>query len=459
VITVTLAEIATWVDGQMAEAGEGDRTVHGVSIDSRAAERGTLFVPLRGEHTDGHEFVGDAVARGAAGYFWEERRDLPAEPGAVLVTDPAAALLELGGRVRDLVDPTVVAVTGSNGKTTTKDLIAAAAGTRRRVVANPGSYNNELGVPLTCCLLAEDSEVLVAEVGARGVGHIARLTPLLRPDIAVVTMVGAAHLELLGSLDTVATAKRELVEGLGPDGVAVLNADDPRVAAMREAAPGTVVTYGMGEGADWRGEQVELDDRGRARFRVRGVAVRLPMAGAHNAGNALAALAVADLLGVPTEDAAAGLAEAVVSRWRMELVLGAGGVTVLNDAYNANPTSTAAALRTLAAMRVPGERWAVLGYMAELGTGEVEAHEGIGRLCAELGLDGLVVVGPAARPIASGARGAGFSGRLVTVEEVDAVLGEVRGRLGVGDAVLVKASRAVGLERVAQQLVERAGVA
>lgn len=457
-IRLTLGQLADVVGGEVADGADAARTVDDVTIDSRTARAGSLFVPLRGEHADGHDFVADAVERGATGYLLHARRPHPGTPGAVVVDDPADALLGLGAWVRGSVDPAVVAVTGSSGKTTTKDLVAAAVGIDKRTVANRGSYNNELGVPLTCCRLSADTEVLVAEVGTRGVGHIARLAPILDPDIAVVTMVGASHLATLGDVDTVARAKSELVTALRPGGLAVLNGDDPRVAAMARDAPGRVVTYGTQPGADWQATDVVLDELARPVFTVRGRRVRLALPGQHNVGNALAALVVADELGVDADRAVEALADASVSQWRMQLLRTPDGIVILNDAYNANPASTAAALSTLARMSTAGRRWAVLGHMAELGPGSAEAHEQIGRQAARLGIDGLVVVGDEAAPIRAGAQEEGGydAGALLTAAGPDEVAGLLRTRLAPGDVVLVKASRAAGLERVPDHL-EAAG--
>ena len=453
-IPLTLEQLAEVVGGRLEDGGDAARVADRVVIDSRLAGPGALFVALPGEHADGHDFAADAAGRGAAGCLADEARGPVGVPGTVLVDDPADALLGLGAWMRDEVNPAVVAVTGSNGKTTTKDLIAAAAGATLRVIANEGSFNNELGVPLTCCRLEADTQVLVSEIGARGVGHIASLTPLVRPDVSVVTTVSGAHLELFKDVETVARAKGELVEALGPDGVAVLNADDPRVAAMRGKSLGRLVTYGLAADADWRAEHLEADDLARWSFTVRGRRVTCPLPGEHNVGNALAALAVADVLGVPLEDAAAALERATVSHWRMELRRTPQGATVLNDAYNANPASMEAALKTLATMRAAGRRWAVLGRMAELGEGEAEAHDRIGRLCIRLGVDGLIVVGAQARAIRDAADQEGFYGQgdLFLADDADEAAEILAGRLGAGDVVLVKASRSAGLERVADLL-------
>ena len=451
-IAVSLEAIADIVGGELVDDATGDRTVSAVTIDSRTAGAGTLFVALAGEHTDGHRFIDGALEAGAAGAL--ARADA-AVPGCVAVDDPADALLGLGAWVRTTVDPLVVAVTGSSGKTTTKDLIRAAVGAGRRVIANVGSYNNELGVPLTCCALEDDTEVLVAEVGARGTGHIAAMAKVLRPSVAVVTNVGSAHLEMFATVDGVARAKSELVTSLDSDGIAVLNADDPRVAAMAELAPGDVILYGHGDGADFRAVDIELDEVARPSFTVDGVRVEVPLPGTHNVSNALAALAAARACGVDLALAAKGLHDATVSRWRMELLSTPDGVTVVNDAYNANPSSMTAALQTLARMSAPARRWAVLGHMAELGAGGEAEHRRMGSLCAELGLDGLLVVGELAAPIAEGASAAGFGGQLLRAANPPAAVELLRDQLEPGDLVLIKASRSVGLESIATALTAR----
>jgi UDP-N-acetylmuramoyl-tripeptide--D-alanyl-D-alanine ligase len=453
-IRLTLEQLAEVVGGRLEEGGDAGRVVDHVVIDSREVRENSLFVALVGEHTDGHRFIVQAGARGAQGFLADEMKAPFDAPGGVLVDDPADALLGLGAWMRDEVDPRVVAVTGSNGKTTTKDLIAAAASSTLRTIANTGSYNNELGVPLTCCRLEPDTQLLVTEIGARGLGHIASLTPVVRPDVAVVTSVASAHLELFRDLETVALAKGELVEALGEEGVAVLNADDARVAAMASRTRARVVTYGVGGPADWRAEDLEADELARYSFTVRGMRVRCPLPGEHNVSNSLAALVVADAVGVPLDAAVAGIERAQVSRWRMEVVRAASGAIVFNDAYNANPASMSAALKTLASARVEGRRWAVLGRMAELGPDEDAAHDRIGRLVIRLGIDGLVVVGREARAIRDAADQEGFYGRgalhLVDTPEEAATL--LRERVGEQDAVLVKASRSAGLERVAELL-------
>lgn len=492
-IALSLEQLADVVGGELVDPGAGGRAIEDVVIDSRRARPGSLFVPLPGQRTDGHRHIGAALRAGASACLVAADRaeavlaELASQPDptdaahrshpdrplratrasthgggsvAVVVDDPADALLGLGAWVRQTVDPSVIAVTGSSGKTTVKDLTAAAVAARRVTVANEGSYNNELGVPLTCCRLELSSEVLVAEIGARGLGHIASLAHLVAPDVAIVTTVGAAHLGMFGSVETTARAKSELVQALAPGGTAILNADDDRVAAMAplaEAVGARTVTYGLREGADWQALDIELDAQARPAFTVRGVRLRVPLPGEHNIGNALAALVAADAVGVDLAAAAHALEHASVSRWRMELATSRTGITVLNDAYNANPASCAAALRTLLRVDASGRRWAVLGHMAELGDASESEHAALGRLAAQIGVDALVVVGPLARPLHAAAAAERSAWTQITaVEDPETAISVLRDQLRPGDAVLVKASRSAGLERIAAALLDDA---
>jgi UDP-N-acetylmuramoyl-tripeptide--D-alanyl-D-alanine ligase len=462
-IDVTLAQLAEVVGGELVDERADTAVVRGVTIDSRHVGDGDLFVALPGTRTDGHRFVDTALAAGAAGALVAADRsaDLAPDAAVVVVDDPADALLALGAWVRDTVDPHVIAVTGSNGKTTTKDLTAAAL-RDRVVVANEGSFNNELGMPLTCCRMTHGTDVLVSELGMRGPGQIAQLAALLRPTVGIVTSVAGVHLELLGSLEAIADAKGELVEALDADGVAVLAADDARVAAMAQRTAATVVTFGTAPSADFRATDVELDRSARARFVLHSPAgrhdVTVPVPGVHNVGNALAAVAAATASGVDLPAAVAGLADARVSRWRLQLE-SVGDVSVLNDAYNANPTSVEAALRTLCALPTNGRRWAVLGTMAEIGPTSAEEHRRTGGVVSTLGVDALITVGDEAAAMIDGAAAADAEGRRQrwAVDDVDAAARILADGTDDGDVVLVKASRSAGLERVVARFAELRG--
>ena len=405
----------------------------GVSFDTRSLAPGQLFVPIVAER-NGHEFIGDAYAAGAALHLSSEPDPFRSGHTAIEVTDTSVALMALAMAARRCLDAHVVAVTGSVGKTSTKDLIAAACATQLRTTANVRSFNNEQGLPVTILGAPDDTEVLVLEMGMRGFGQIASLCAVARPAIGVVTAVGYSHTELVGGIEGVARAKRELVEALPDAGTAVLNADDERVAAMARHTTANVVTYG--HTGDVRIRDLELDARARPRFALDTpwgpVRVELAVSGAHMAMNAAAAIAVAGTLGIDLAGAAVGLGAAAVSGMRMEVIELACGALVINDAYNANPTSMAAALDALVAMEAT-RRFAILGEMAELddpGAG----HHDVARRAEALGVDMIAV-------------GTDLYGVRPTDDPV-----ALLGALGTGDVVLVKASRAAGLERIVTQL-------
>jgi len=473
-IEMRLADVAAVVGGRLHRTG-GDERVTAVEFDSRAIAPGGLFLALPGERVDGHDFAAAAMAAGAAGVLAAREVDAPSvivppAPRSGLVSmagtyladsDPdgsgaavLAALARLAGHsVAALPDLTVVGVTGSSGKTSTKDLLAAVLDPLGATVAPPGSLNNELGLPWTALRADAGTRHLVLEYSARGPRHIATLAAAVPPRIAVVLNVGSAHLGEFGSVGAIAVAKGELVEALGPEGVAVLNADDPAVASMATRTSARVVTFGRSRTATVRAQDVTLD-AGRARFTLVGPAgrasVALRLVGEHHVGNALAAAAVAFELGATPDMVAAALGSAVpVSRWRMEVTDRSDGVTVINDAYNANPESMRAALAALVAHGGGARRiWAVLGLMGELGDSAADAHAGVASAAHDGGVDELLAVGCPAYgvPPEDGAT------RVRHVAGVDGALALLRAELGPGDVVLVKASRAAGLDRIATAL-------
>ena len=435
---LTVDEVARVTVGRTV--GSPDLVVDGATMDSRALRPGQLFVALQGDR-DGHAFVDSARAAGAAAALVERQDD---RGPAVVVTDTRVALTALGAHARDrLGDIAVIAVTGSVGKTSVKDLIAATTGGSRRTAASLRSFNNELGVPLTLLEAADDTEVAVIEMGARGVGHVRDLCTIARPTIGVVTAVALAHTEAFGAIEEVARAKGELVEALSADGTAVLNQGDERVAAMASRTTATVLTYGVDRG-DVRAEGVVLDDELRPRFALvtpwGEAELVLAVRGRHNAENAAGAAAAALAAGTDFDGVIAGLASASLSPWRMELRVAPSGLRVLNDAYNANPTSMAAALEALADLDAE-RRTAVLGPMAELGDQAEAEHRRITERASSLGIR-LLAVDTAA-----------YGPAVEVVDGVDGAIGEL-GDLGPGDAVLVKASRVAGLERLAERLLD-----
>lgn len=454
-IRMSLAEIASVTGG--AVHGDPSAVVDGpVVIDSRRAAPGGLFAALSGENVDGHEFAAAAVSGGATAVLCSRPVSVP----HVLVDDVTEALAALARFVvRALPAMTVVGITGSSGKTSTKDLTGALLERLGPTVAPEGSFNNELGLPLTVLRACDSTRYLVLEMSARGAGHIAWLCDVAPPSIGAVLNVGHAHVGEFGSLEGVAKAKGELVEALPPSGVAVLNAGDPRVIAMASRTRARVLTFGTG-GADVRAADVSLDDLARPSFTLVTPAgsapVRMRLHGAHHVANALAAAAIADELGMPVPDIASALSETTArSKWRMELHRRSDGVVVINDAYNANPDSVRAALDAVAHLAGSGRGFAVLGYMAELGDETLSSHLEVGRIAARAGLAGVVAVGEGAQPVVDGARSEpGWDGEAVWVADKAAAVDTLRNRLRPGDVVLVKASRVAALWEVATALLE-----
>ncbi|WP_433386637.1 UDP-N-acetylmuramoyl-tripeptide--D-alanyl-D-alanine ligase [Micromonospora sp. KLBMP9576] len=444
-IALSLAEVASAVDGRLAGADGQARVTGPVEFDSRKVCPGALFVAFAGEKVDGHDYAAGAVAAGAVAVLGT--REVPGVP-MVLVDDALAALGRLARAVVDrLPGLTVIGLTGSSGKTTTKDLIAQLAARLGPTVAPPGSFNNELGHPYTALQAGSQTRYLVMEKGARGVGHVRYLCDVVPPRIAVVLNVGVAHIGEFGSVETIALAKGELVEALPADGLAVLNADDPLVDAMAARTVARVVRYGEAAHADVRAEDVTLDDRARPAYTLvtpEGRApVRLGLTGRHQVSNSLAAAAVARELGMPLAETATALgALGLVSTRRMDVFERVDGVTVIDDSYNANPASMAVALRALAGIGRDRRTIAVLGYLAELGPFERDGHVEVGRLAAELGVDRLLVVGEPAAPIHEGATSVGnWGGESVLLTDQAAAVEVLRSELRPGDVVLVKGSR------------------
>lgn len=473
-IALTAAEIAAATGGVLH--AEPSLVVSGpVVVDSRDVLPGGLFVALPGEHVDGHDYAVTAVDAGAALVLANrELRDGDRDLPTVVVDDVEVALGELARTVLERLreaalepggsDLRVIGVTGSVGKTTTKDLLSQLCGSVGPTIAPVRSFNNEIGLPLTVLRADESTRFLVLEMGASGIGHLTYLTRIAPPDVAVVLVVGQAHIGEFGGIEAVATAKREIVEGLVPDGVAVLNADDLRVRAMSEAAPGDVVLFGEASDAAVRARDVHLDRAGRARFTLvertedgeEAADVELRLVGEHHVHNALAAAAAARAVGLSLAEVAEGLTAAdALSPHRMHVVDRPDGVTVVDDSYNANPDSMRAALKALAVLAGRDRRSvAVLGEMLELGPGARDAHDQIGRLVVRLNIGLTVVVGEGARAIRDGANHEGSWGdEVVLVDDLENARLFLEHELREGDVVLVKSSYGAGLWRLGDQLV------
>jgi UDP-N-acetylmuramoyl-tripeptide--D-alanyl-D-alanine ligase len=441
---MTLDEVAAITHGRLVNADPAATVTGPVEYDTRALRPGGLFVAFAGEKVDGHDFAAAAIAAGAVGVLGTRDTGSP----GIVVDDPLAALAALASVVVSrLPELTIVGLTGSSGKTTTKDYIGQLLARLGETVAPAGSLNNELGFPYTVLKATTATRFLVLEMGARGIGHIRYLTDMAGPRIGVVLNVGTAHLGEFGSVEGTARAKGELVEALGEDGVAVLNADDPLVAAMAARTSARVVPVGEAPEATVRAVDVTLDDRGRAAYTLVTPAgsapVRLAVTGRHQVGNTLSAAAVALEAGMGLAAVAAALGEVgVVSGRRMDVFDRVDRVTVIDDSYNANPSSTAAALRALAAMGQGRRTIAVLGYMAELGEHDASGHREVGRLAAELGVDRLIAVAGDAAAILDGAATVpAWKGEAVLAADQAEAVAVLRGDLRPGDVVLVKGSR------------------
>jgi UDP-N-acetylmuramoyl-tripeptide--D-alanyl-D-alanine ligase len=460
-IPLTVEEVARAVDGTAHRTADPGRTVTGpVVIDSREVTAGALFAAIVGAHSDGHDFAPAAYSAGAVAVLGSRPVDGP----CVVVDDVVTALTKLAGLVRDRLSPVVIGLTGSVGKTTTKDLLAQILEPEAPTVATSRSFNNELGLPLTILCADRQTRYLVLEMGAAKPGDITHLMRLGRPQIGMVLNVGPAHVLTMGGLDGVARTKAEMVRDLpaaAGGGCALLNADDARVAAMARQTAAAVTFYGTGTDAAVRARDVTFDAAGRASFTLHTpgaeAPVRLRLPGEHQVANALAAACAASAVGVPADLIAAALRSAVPrSRGRFEIRERRDGITVIDDAYNANPASTRAAIRTLATMAAGRRTVAVLGEMMHQAEGTIHHHEAIGALAGALGIDVLVAVGEGEGPdaMAAAARGAGVS--VDAVPDGDAAVDLLRDSLRPAEVVLVKASSMVGLSAVAAALGEPA---
>lgn len=470
-IRIAVADALAWTGGELV-AGPAGVAVTSVVIDSRKVVPGALFVAIRGPRHDAHDFVADTIRAGAAAVLVERAAlaarggpsKLPGGAAVLAVDDTTAALGALAAGHRRRFEGPLVAITGSNGKTTTKEMTAAILSVRAPCLWTEGNLNNQFGVPLTLLRLAPEHRAAVVELGMNHVGEIAPLAAMAAPTVGIVTNVGTAHIEHMGSQEAIAREKGALFAALGPDGVAVANADDPLVVAQLARTRARPLRFGRSAAADVRAERetplpnggVEFElvaPAGRAAVRVHGIGTVLVV-------NALAAAAGALAAGASLDDVAVGLAAWRPPAGRMEPIALPGGVLVLNDTYNANPQSTEVALRSLAGLAGGGRRIAVLGDMGELGETAPAAHRAAGRLAAELGLELLFALGAHAGEVVAGAVAAGMPPACaVASDDADALAARVRGALRAGDRVLVKGSRSMRMERIVQALASDAGEA
>jgi UDP-N-acetylmuramoyl-tripeptide--D-alanyl-D-alanine ligase len=459
--SVSLRQIAGEINGTFR--GAGRLTVRGVATDSRDINGRDLFVALKGYRFDGHSFLEDAKRAGAKAaivsrrnpFLVKFRKDNPDFP-LVEVTDTLRALGDLAGFVRDGLEIDVVGITGTTGKTCSKDYLVSILSEKHRVAASPGSYNNEVGVPITIFSIKGGDQALIVEMGARHQGDITRLAEIVKPRFGIVTNVGPGHLEFFKTEEEVARTKAELARALPSDGTLVLNADDTWSRWIARQSKARVVRFGLGRGADFKAVHIKLDPWGRPEFELRGpdlkTGIKLAGAGKHQVANALAATACAYAIGADVEDITRGLATAVLSPQRMDVVE-ANGYIIIDDSYNSNPRSLAAALETLKAMGSGRRTIAVLGRMAELGKNSRSYHEEAGRNAVAQDVDLLVAVGKIARSYTTAALEAGMPrGSVFRCDGTDGAASLLKAIVEPGDVILVKASRVVGLDTLAAGL-------
>lgn len=438
----------------------------GFFVDSRTPIHNGIFVALFGERVDGHDYLDSVQASGAALAIVaiNSTRPIPEGLPVLRVYEPLSALAQIAHWVRvNVLGARVIGVTGSSGKTSTKDLIAGILSQFGVTVAPPGSFNTEVGLPLTILSADIHTQFLVLEMGMRGIGHICTLAKIAEPDIGVVINVGSAHIELLGSVENIALAKSELVRALPPTGIAILNHDDPLVFQMRDALECATFTFGETLGSDFYASEVNIETDGTTRFLIthQGVShrVHVKLIGVHFVSSALAAISASVAAGVPFETACEFLGKvSATSKWRMEVTESVNGVTVINDSYNANPDSMRAALKTLAQFgsgEPPRRTWAILGEMRELGEFSLDAHDAIGRLAVRLDISRLVCIGVSTKVMHLAAANEGSWGKeSVWVSDIDEAMTLLNSELEPGDIVLVKASRSIGLDRMADAILQ-----
>jgi UDP-N-acetylmuramoyl-tripeptide--D-alanyl-D-alanine ligase len=458
-ITRTLQEIQEMTAGSGLAAQYNHLVISGVSTDTRTLCKGNLYVPLKGEKFNGHAFVKDAFAKGAVAALWEKNEpDFPQDVPLIFVDDTLQALQRLASRYREQLSVKVIGITGSNGKTTTKDMTAAILSTQYKVQKTEGNLNNHIGLPLTLLRLEETTEVAVVEMGMSNFGEIELLSNLAKPDAAIVTNIGESHMQELGSRDGIAKAKLEIVSGLKEDGVFVYNGDEPllttRVQKMNLSQK--TLTFGNQNSNDYYPLTVSLKANGTT-FTVNqapDVSFFIPILGKHHVYNALAAISIARFFGISWGNIKSGLERLQVTKMRMEIIKGKDGLTIINDAYNASPTSMKAALELLGELTGYEKKVAVLGDMLELGEKEIEFHEEIGRMLNENIADYILTYGRLGKAIALAAQPSFPEGRVKTYDSKETLAADLAGLVSGKDVVLLKASRGMKLEEVIKYITD-----
>jgi UDP-N-acetylmuramoyl-tripeptide--D-alanyl-D-alanine ligase len=451
-------EVASLVRGKII-SGKPDCLIKNISTDSRTIKKGDFFIPLKGENLDGHHFIEKALAKGATGALFEKGKFLVKEQISALlieVDDTLKALQRLANGERLLLGAKVIAVTGSTGKTTTKDMLFASLSRSFSVTSAPKNFNNEIGVPLTLLKADKNTEIIISELAMRGLGQIKELAEIVKPDIGIVTNVGEAHLEFVGSLKAVALAKAELLQEIPEHGLVILNADDKWTNFLRQNCVAPVITVGLNK-ADISANQITFDEFGRAAFTITSktgsIRVKLPILGRHNIYAALIATAVSLQLGMKLEEIKQGLESVCLTEGRLDLLIGKSGQIILNSSYNANPMSVRASVEALKMIKKAQRHIAVLGDMLELGLNEDRYHKEIGRFVAEKGVDYLITIGDLGQLIAKAAIDFGMNGRVKHCQSVKEAQKVIVKLVQSTDAVLIKASRAMHLESLVEALI------
>ncbi|MDI6689879.1 MAG: UDP-N-acetylmuramoyl-tripeptide--D-alanyl-D-alanine ligase [Actinomycetota bacterium] len=462
---LTVSQILLATNGELLN-GLPQRVINDISIDTRTLKPGDLFIPIKGDHYDGHQFLKCALEKGAFGFLtqkWDKALknifgELKEETIVIRVEDGLKALKDLAQYLRGQLRVEVVGITGSTGKTCTKDMLANVLSQRMKVIWSERNYNNEIGVPLTILKAEQGTQILVVEMAMRGLGQIRELAEIAHPTIGLVTNVGKTHFEFLGSEELIAQAKSELVEAIPEDGIVFLNQDDFWTERLKSLSLAQVLTFGLSELSNFRACDINVDSMGKPSFKIlsnRGdIWVNLPILGRHNVYNALATFAIASYLGLPLEDIKNGLETCTLSGMRMQLLTTPKGITILNDAYNANPTSMRAALIALGDIKSQSRKIAVLGDMLELGEITDVSHFELGKFVKEVGVNTLITVGERSKRIAEGALQSGMDSKEVISCDASTEAARILNRmLEQGDIVLIKASRAMKLEEVADSLL------
>lgn len=456
--TLCLEEIAKAISGEIM--GDKEIKIDNISIDSRNIKQGDLFIAIKGENFDGHNFVIDAFNKGASVAIVSEDIDFNIEDTLIKVEDTTKALQDLAHYYRNKFDVTVVAVTGSTGKTTTKDMISAVLGMRYKTLKTAGNFNNEIGLPLTLFRLDSSYEAVVVEMGMRALGEISLLAKIAEPDIGVITNVGVAHIEILKSIDNIAKAKSELIATLKEDGVAILNGDDDKVRDMDRLTQAEVINYGLKEYNKVRATEIKSLQNDTISFELvirdncYKKTVTLPVPGRYNVYNALAAVAVGLSLDISLKEIIDGLSSFKLTKMRNQILTTKDGVKIINDTYNANPASMRGAIDTLVDIG-EGRRIAVLGDMLELGEIAITEHQNIGIILAKRGVDYLFTYGELAAYIGKGAKDGGMNTSSIYIyQDKEKLIKKLLDIITANDTILVKASRGMKLEEVSQALLE-----